>query len=153
MTSIIEPDNRPPPKMGNRTVVYRPNHRSFGAFMRSEQMRDVTEKVAEDIVPEAAALTPRRKDRGKVPDAVALADNFKVKREAGLMKVSGNLRVRVDVYNDKRHAAAMEFGFRPAGSAPLEDGEYDVDGKVARHRMLARAGALFGDFKAKGDSP
>lgn len=133
--SLEFPDARPAPVMGpGRRVVYRPNHRSFGAFIRSEQMRDVTADVADDIAAEAARLAPRRKDRGNVPDGVAMADQFKVNREAGVIKVYGNVRVMVQVYNEARSAAPNEFGSK----------------RNKRHRMLGRAGAAFGDFKPTG---
>jgi hypothetical protein len=133
--------DRPPPKMGpGRRVVFRPDHSQatgFGGLMRSDQIRDVTEEVAHDIAAAAKYLSPRRKDRGNVPDGTAMADRFKVKRDAGLIKVSGNIRVKVEVYNEAPSAAANEFGGK----------------RNTRHRMLGRAGALFGDFKHPGEGP
>lgn len=134
------PDERPPPAMRGRRVVYRPNHRSFGHFIKSEQIRDATVEVAEDIKALASKNAPRRK-AGTPPDGTAMADQFKVIREAGTMKVSGNVRVRVDVINSARSAAPNEFG---SMTSP-EEGEPKVRNK--RHRMLGRAGAAFGDFK------
>lgn len=119
-------------KPGQRTK-YVPNHRSFGAFMRSDQMRDVTEEVAEDIAAEAKRLSPISK-RGGDQEGRRMRDRFKIERNAGLLKVGGNLRVRVIVSNDARSAAPNEFGTR----------------KNKRHRMLGRAGAKFGDFKPEG---
>ena len=124
------PDERPPPRMGARRVVYRPNFKSFGAFMRSEQMRDVTADVANHVAHLAGQFAPRRKDRGTVPDGAAMADQFQVKREAGIVKVSGYMRVRVTVFNPARSAAPNEFGTN----------------RNPRHRMLGRAGAVYGDF-------
>lgn len=119
------------PKMGKGTFVrYRPDHKSFGRFIKSEQMRDVTAEVAEDIAARAGMLAPRRKDRGVVPDGTAMADSFEVNREAGRLKVAGNVRVMVHVVNHKRSAAPMEFG----------------NEHVKGHRMLGRAGAEFGDM-------
>lgn len=122
------------PKMrrGER-VRYVPNHRSFGAFLRSEQMRDVTEDVASDIASTAKALSPES-SRGGDQEGRRMKDQFKVEREAGLMKVSGNFRVMVIVSNNARSAAPNEFGTK----------------RNKRHRMLGRAGALFGDFKPDG---
>ena len=117
--TVVAPKTR-----GAKRVWYVPNHRSFGAFMRSDQMRDVTEEVAHDIADVAAELSP--KDTGD------LASSFTVKRNAGLMKVKGNLRVKVLVENRSRHAAPNEFG---------------IGRVVRRHRMLLRAGARFGDVK------
>lgn len=113
-------------------VKYVPNHRSFGAFMKSERMRDVTEEVANDIAKRAAELSPRS-ERGGVQDGKRMADQFRVVRNSGMLKVGGNLRVRVRVVNPARSAAPNEFGTR----------------KNKRHRMLGRAGAEFGDFKSR----
>lgn len=123
----------PPKTRGTGRVWYKPNHRSFGAFMRSDQMRDVTEAVAEDIAVLAGEYAPRSK-RGGNQDGRRMADQFTVRRNAGLMKVGGNLRVVVEVENRARSAAPNEFG----------------TSKNKRHRMLGRAGAFFGDFKPEG---
>ena len=117
---------------GQRTK-YVPNHRSFGAFMRSDQMRDVTADVADDIADLAKQFSPTS-TRGGTQDGMRMRDRFKVKRNAGMMKVGGNIRVKVEITNDARSAAPNEFGTR----------------KNKRHRMLGRAGAAFGDFKPEG---
>lgn len=121
----------------SQRVRYVKNHRSFGAFMRSDQMRDVTADVAEDISLAAAALTPSRKG-GQVEERTGLharvKKGFRVKKAGGLMKVGGNLRVKVLVENRADGAALLEFGGRG----------------LARRRMLGRAGAKFGDFKPEG---
>lgn len=115
-------------------VRYVPNHRSFGAFMKSDQMRDVTEEAAGDIAMAAATRTPP----GGGPESRGLharvRGGFGVKRNAGLAKVGGNLRVRVDVVNNEEGAALVEFGAK----------------NIARARMLGRAGAEYGDFKPEG---
>lgn len=111
-----------------RWVWYKPDHKEFGQFMRSDQMRDVTEEVAQDIAPAAAERSPVGEGEGP-----HMADQFRVRRNAGFLKVSGNVRVRVDVYNSDPAAAPNEFGGR----------------RNQRHRMLGRAGAAFGDFKGK----
>lgn len=127
--------DRPPPRMGpGQRVAYRPDHKSFGEFMRSEQMRNVTVEVAKDIAPAAGRKAPRRKDRGEVPDGTAMADRFEVNENAGFLKVSGNIRVKVEVYNEAPSAAPNEFGGK----------------RNKRYRMLGRAGAEFGDFKPDG---
>lgn len=112
--------------------IYKPNFRSFGRFIRSEHVRQPTAKVAHAIARRAGDLSPRRKS-GVTPPGAALADRFQVRREAGEMKVDGAFRVQVDVFNDARSAAPMEFG-------------NDHTGRPG-HRMLARAGAQYGDFK------
>jgi hypothetical protein len=119
------------PVMGpGRRVVYREDHKSFGEFILSERMRDTVEEVAHDIADLAREFSPRRKS-GTPPDGTSMADQFKVKREAGTMKVDRAFRVQVDVYNEARSAAPNEFGGR----------------RNTRHRMLGRAGAAFGDYQ------
>jgi hypothetical protein len=122
------------PRMGRRRVMYVPNNRSFGAFMRSEQMRDVTADVAADIVSLARVNV---KDQPGAEEHTGLHDKvregFKVQREAGLMKVGGNLRVKVTI-TGVDGSALLEFGARG----------------LSRQRMLGRAGAHFGDFKPEG---
>lgn len=128
---------RPAPRMGpGRRVVFRPNHSKadgFGGFILSDDVRDVTVEVAKDIAAKARQLAPRRK-HGSTPDGLSMADQFKVNRDAGTIKVAGNIRVRVEVFNSARSAAPNEFGGQ----------------RNARHRMLGRAGAAFGDFKPDG---
>lgn len=116
--------------MAKRRVWYKPDHRSFGAFIRSEQMRDVTAEVAGDIARTASELAPRSDGPGP-----HMADQFKVVREAGFMKVGGNIRVKVEVVNDDPAAPVNEFG-----------GKHNK-----RHHMLARAGGMFGDWKVPGE--
>lgn len=115
---------------------YVPNHRSFGAFMKSEQMRDVTEEIANDIADLAKQFSPTS-TRGGDQEGRRMKDQFKVVREAGFIKVSGNVRVRVLVINEARSAAPNEFG----------------TSKNKAHRMLARAAMAVhptADFKPEG---
>lgn len=130
------PDLPRTPAMGRNKVVYVPNRRSFGAFMRSDQMRDVTEEAARDIAALAAAKTPTEKEGATRHTGLhaRVKEGFKTKREAGLIRVGGNLRVRVDVINDADGAALVEFGSRG----------------VPRSRMLGQAGAEIGEFKPEG---
>lgn len=125
----------PPKPKGSGRVWYRPNHRSFGAFMKSDQMRDATEEVAEDIAERAAELSPVSQ-RGGQQDGKRMRDQFEVRAQAGFIKVAGNIRVVVEVENNARSAAPNEFG----------------TSKNRRHRMLGRAGAEYGDFKPE-DGP
>lgn len=113
-------------------VRYVPNHRSFGAFMRSDQMRAPTAEAAGDIAVSAAARTPTEKEGAKEHTGLhaRVKAGYEVEREAGLLKVGGNLRVLVNVVNDADGAALVEFGARG----------------VPRTRALGKAGAEFGDF-------
>lgn len=110
---------------------YVPNHRSFGAFIRSDQVRDPVTEVAQDIA-RAAAGNVDPGSAGGLHDKVRAG--FKVRRAAGLIKVSGNLRVKVEVVNTVAGSALLEFGTR----------------NLRRERMLGRAGAAHGDFKPEG---
>jgi hypothetical protein len=112
---------------------YVPNNRSFGAFIKSDQVRDPTAEVAEDIALLAKEYSPQSK-RGGEQEGRRMRDKFKVVKNAGFMKVAGNIRVMVTIENDARSAAPNEFGTR----------------KNKRYRMLGRAGAAFGDFKPEG---
>lgn len=111
---------------------YVPDNKSFGAFILSEQVRDVTTDVSQDMAKLAAAYTPVGDgDNGH------MKDKWEVQREGGVLKVSGNVRVMVLVENLDPEAALVEFG--------------SVHNK--RTRMAARAGSHFGDFKGKGEVP
>lgn len=132
---IIKPitaEDAPRMRKGELTR-YVPNHKSFAMFIKSDQVRDPTEQVAEDIAALAKEFSPKS-ERGGDREGRRMSDRFKVVRNAGLMKVGGNLRVRVLVVNNARSAAPNEFG----------------SSKNKAHRMLARAGSIFGDFKPKG---
>lgn len=120
-------------KPGQR-AKYVPNHPSFGAFMKSDQMRDPTEQVAKDIATLAAASVGPGGGENSRGLHARVRGGFRVNRNAGLMKVAGNLRVKVEVVNDVEGSALLEFGAK----------------NIARERMLGRAGAAFGDFKPEG---
>lgn len=113
-----------------RYVWYSPDHKEFGQFIRSDQMRDVTAEVAEDMAARMRAEAPR--SRGPGPH---MADQFKVKKAAGFGKVSGNVRVKVEIFNSDIAAAANEYGLR----------------NTPRRRTMARVAGKFGDFKLHGD--
>lgn len=124
----------PQMRVGER-VRYVPNHRSFGAFIKSDQMRAAVVEVATVIAAAAAGHTPPSSGG---EDSTGLHDEvkggFKVKPNAGLLEVGGNRRVVVEVTNDVRGSALVEFGARG----------------LTRVRMLGRAGAENGDFKPDG---
>lgn len=127
-------DNRPPPKLNPRTYAFfRPDRKSFQEFLLSEQMRTPTAAVARDIMLLAKTLTPRGKDGSDGH----MQDDYDLVREGGVLTVGDSFpypRVMVIINNLNDGAAAVEFGTsrstRPGG-----------------RRMLARAGAAFGDFK------
>lgn len=121
-----------PRMLPGERVRYVPNHRSFGAFMRSDQIRKPTREVAEAIAGTAREFSPVSQ-RGGDQDGRRMRDQFRV-ISAGFLRVAGNFRVAEEVVNDARSAAPNEFG----------------TSKNKRHRMLGRAGAKFGDFKPEG---
>lgn len=115
-----------------RRMRYVMDNDSFGEFIMSDRMRDVTAKVASDIAKTAKGLANRdHANKRRVHD---YADRFQVKREAGSIKVDRAFRVKVEVYNEDPVALYNEFGNK----------------KSKRHRTLGRAGAMFGDFKPEG---
>lgn len=123
------------PRMARGTrVMYKPNHSSFGAFIRSDQMRKVTVRVAMDIARAAQAMTPSEKAGAEEHTGLhqRVKDGFRVVQVPvpKNLKVGGNLRVRVEVINVAEEAPLVEFGTFG----------------IPRQRMLGRAGAQFGDF-------
>lgn len=127
------PIRRVPRMPPGQKTRYVPNRTSFGAFIKSDQVRDPTEAVARDIALLAAANTTGGGGKKKRGLHARVRNGFKVKKNAGFLKVSGNVRVKVEVVNNA-DAALLEFGARG----------------LARQRMLGRAGAAFGDFKPEG---
>lgn len=126
---LVEPLKLVPPRPGRRKVWYKPNNRSFGLFIKSEQMRDVTYEVARDVAIVATASFPA--PSGDTPAAAATPPTYEVKREAGFVKVGRNVRVRVIVEAQGEAAMRAEFGHRGA----------------KRYRTLAEAASRFGDWK------
>ena len=126
-------DQRPPPKLNPRTYAFfRPDRKSFQEFILTEQMREPTAEVARDILATAKALTPRSSDGSDGH----VQDSFELVREGGTLVVGDSFpypRVMVIVKNTHPAAPAVEFG----------NGRTRKPGR----RMLARAGAAFGDFK------
>lgn len=113
---------------GRKRSAFGADHVSFGEFILSEEMRDVTADVAGDIMAAAKADTPLG-DGGNGH----MRDKYRLVREAGTMRVHLADRVKVEVHNDDPEAALVEFGSR----------------NNDRRRMLGKAGALFGNFKSK----
>lgn len=127
---IEHPETRTPALRRGERMRYVPNHRSFGAFIKSDQMRDVTEEVATDIAAMAATKVGKaaKNEPSDLFDRVRAG--FKVKRNAGLLRIGGNLRVKVEVVNTVAGSALVEHGAR----------------NIRRRRMLGEAGGRFGDF-------
>lgn len=126
---IVEPLKLVPPRPRGRRVWYKPNNRSFGLFIKSDQMRDATYEVARDVAVAATASFPAPSPN--TPADAATPPEYRVKREAGQIKVGRNIRVRVLIEASGPAATRAEFGHR--GSA--------------RYRTLASAASRFGDWK------
>lgn len=131
-------DSRPAPKSFNRGVYarFRPDHKSFGKFILSEQVRDPVTEVADAIMVTAISNTPRSGGGVRVVKGEVIRhmqDEYEVIREAGIIKVDRAFRVKVEVINKSPHSAAVEFGNRITRA----------------RRPLGRAGAIYGDFKSK----
>jgi hypothetical protein len=85
---------------------YKPDHKSFGAFLLSEQSRRPAVQAAHAIAELATATTKRSKG-----DGPHLADNYKVNdKTAPVIAGDATPRVGAEVYNDLSYAAAHEFG-------------------------------------------
>jgi hypothetical protein len=112
-------------------VRYKMDNASFGAFMVSEQARRPAIEAAHDVAAIAAANT--RASSGGVGD---LASNYKVDEHTAPVVIAGNPRVGAAVFNDKRYAAAREFG---AGGHTKGKGTRD----------LRRAGGAVGELRGE----
>lgn len=117
---------------------YRPHHGAgptkdnpypgMRAFLLSDQAREPAIAAGRDIAALAKTTSPRSSGPGP-----HMADQFKVNEKSAPVKIGGNPRVGVEVYNEDRAAAPNEFG-----------GKYNK-----RHRMLGRAGAKIGEWRGE----
>lgn len=130
---------RKAPAMKGRTAVYVPNHRSFGAFMISDQMRDVTAEAARDMTTAMRAASPSASPGAKEHTGLhaRVKAGYVMNRNAGTFRIKGNVRVLVEIVNEAPGAALVEFGGR----------------NIRRRRTMGRVGARFGDWHgSKGAS-
>lgn len=120
-----------------RRSGFKPDHKSMGVFILSDQARQPAVQAAHDVVPIARALQdaadgPSTKRR---EGAERMAGNYKVNENTTPVIVGGNPRVGAEVYNDKRYAAAREFGHNREGGT----------------HALRRAGAQIGELRGGDD--
>jgi ATP/maltotriose-dependent transcriptional regulator MalT len=102
---------------------YVPDHKDFGKFMLSDQVRDVANEAADNIVKIAAVMAAK----GKTGN---YARGFR--RVSGrALVVGGNPRAIADVVNDDPAALPNEIG---------------TSRMSARH-TLAKAGAIVGELR------
>jgi hypothetical protein len=111
-------------------VKYVPDHKSFGAWIMSEEMRSMVEPIAIEIALQATATAPEPSEDTR-PEA-AMKAVYTVDREGGSKVVGGNARVVVKVTGDGEPAERAEFSYN-------EDG--------TRRYNLRRAAADFGSWK------
>jgi hypothetical protein len=106
-------------------VRYRPDHKSFGLFMKSAQVALPITVISHRVAAQAKKNTPRG-DQGPPH----MADQYKVSKAYLAIGRRRNVRVVGVVSNSSRHAAAVEFGNshmkgrRPLGRAAAEHGEF-----------------------------
>lgn len=117
---------------------FKPDHKSFGAFLMSPQALDPVQKAAKDVasIAQAAERAKDQTDDIEAAGGVSYADNFRT-QEGEVMTFDGNPRRTMRVFNDKRYAARREFG-----SSPNHKGAT---------RSLRRAGSKVGQLSFNGD--
>lgn len=104
---------------------YRPNKKSFGAFMRSDQVFIPVKQIALDIRNVARATA--RKKTG------ALARGYKVNERKELLSINGAPRAIAKVVNSDPAAVPDEFG----------------NSRQKGNRTLRKAASKFGDMKGE----
>jgi hypothetical protein len=117
---------------GRMKAAYGADNKSMGEFLLSDQMRDVTFEVTQDIAQTAGETAHR--DNSNKRNVHHYADSFIAERAGGTIKVHRAPRVMCKVVNDDPVALYNEFGNK----------------KSKRRRTLGRAGAAYGDFKPDG---
>lgn len=116
-----------------KRVGYRPDHKSFGAFLLSDQARDPVVEAAHNI----ATLAALRAPKGGSGDTAA---SYKVNENSAPVLIASNLRVGAEVYNDATHEGAEK-----SYAAAAEFGKKDSPG----HRSLGKAGAELGQMSGE----
>ena len=103
-------------------VGYKPDHKSFGEFILSEQARKPAIEAAQDIQALVRSRVTKRTGHQ--------AESYKVNEHPAPVSVGGNPRATADVYSDDPAALADEFGNakrrnpgRPLGKAGAIIGE------------------------------
>lgn len=115
-------------------VKYVPDHKSFGAWIMSEEMRNLVTPVAVEIAAEATATAPEPSEDTR-PEAASKAV-YTVDREAGSTVIGGNARVVLRVSGDGEPAQRAEFAYSEGGD---------------RYFNLRRAAARYGNWKPRDD--
>jgi hypothetical protein len=123
-------------KLGpNEHVRYVPDHKSFGAWIMSEEMRDLVAPVAVKIAVTATATAPEPSSDTR-PEAAHKAV-YTTDKHAGSTIVGGNARVVLRVEGDGEAAQRAEFGYEEGGEE--------------RFYNLRRAAARYGNWKRRDD--
>jgi len=87
------------------TAKYKPDNKSFGQYMMSDEARQAPIAVAKQIV-EDLKITVKRSSR----PGEHLADSYRVNEASEPVTFDGNPRVGAEVYSDHRGAVPEEFG-------------------------------------------
>jgi hypothetical protein len=105
-----------------RRTGYKPDHKSFGRFLLSEQARDPAVEAAHNIVTLVQSRVAKRTGHQ--------AESYKVNENPPPVTLQGNPRAIAEVYSDDPAALADEFGNakrrnpgRPLGKSGAEIGE------------------------------
>lgn len=108
---------------------FKPDHgpRGMGGKLMSDEVSDLAIKAAREIAALAAGL--QDKESGE------LAGNYKVRQSTWTSKSPPNVRRSALVVNDKRYAAAVEFG----------------KGRKGGNHALRRAGGMVGELREVPD--
>ena len=116
-------------------IEYKPDHRSVGEFLRSDQLRDAVHQGAEDV----AALA-RRWSPTKIAGSIWAQNGPDV-----VVTKNGNPRLSEHVINSHSAAAAIEFGSgqRAEGNSGKKD--RPQGGHSPAMRPLGTAGAKIAD--------
>lgn len=119
------------------TTTYTEDHKSFGAFIKSEQAMKPVRQVSWAMKAAMMAKAPYDEKRDVNEDGPHYRDSFDVERGKGLVTVSKrypNPRPFMQITNDSRHAAALEFG--TADSEPQS--------------IMRKTGSNFGTLSKRG---
>nr|DAK95925.1 MAG TPA: putative tail-component [Caudoviricetes sp.] len=88
---------------------------AISAFLSSGALAPALLKEAEQLRAAAAAAAPR----GSTDRAGRLADSYKAETTKAPLRPGGPVRDIGRVYNDARHALAVEFGHRSRAGNPV----------------------------------
>lgn len=92
-------------------VKYVPDHKSFGAWIMSEEMRDLVMPIATEMAVDATVTAPLPGPETLESRPDAKKPTYSVERQGGAKEVGGNMRIVVRVEGEGPDAERAEFGF------------------------------------------